>query len=172
MPGVEIRIVDPDTDDDVEPGVVGELWVRSPQNVRDGWLQTGDLAYRDVDGYVYPQGRRGDLINRGGEKFAPAEVAEALRAHPPSETSRSPGSPTTRWAIASVCSSCSSPEPMCQILMQSTSMTCAIGHATIWHRSSCPRSCGYIDVLPVNELGKLPARTIVEHLTIANGGTT
>ena len=35
-----------------------------------------------------------------------------------------------------------------------------------------PELIGYIDVLPVNELGKLPARTIVEHLTIANGGTT
>ena len=39
-------------------------------------------------------------------------------------------------------------------------------------RPGCGRWIGYIDVLPVNELGKLPARAIVEHLTMANGGTT
>ena len=82
MPGVEIRIVDPGTDVDVDAGTVGELWVRSTQNVRDGWLHTGDLAFQDAEGYVFPQGRRGDLINRGGEKFAPVEVVEALRGHP------------------------------------------------------------------------------------------
>ena len=82
MPGVEIRVVDPSTGADVTAGAVGELWVRSTQNVRDGWLQTGDLAFQDSEGYVYPQGRQGDLINRGGEKFAPVEVAEALRGHP------------------------------------------------------------------------------------------
>jgi acyl-CoA synthetase (AMP-forming)/AMP-acid ligase II len=82
LPGVEVRVVDPDTGADVEAGVVGELWVNTSQNVTDGWLHTGDLARRDTDGYLYPSGRLSDTINRGGEKFGPIEVEEALRAHP------------------------------------------------------------------------------------------
>jgi acyl-CoA synthetase (AMP-forming)/AMP-acid ligase II len=82
LPGVEVRVVDPDTGADVEAGVVGELWVNTSQNVTEGWLHTGDLARRDTDGYIYPSGRLSDTINRGGEKFGPIEVEEALRTHP------------------------------------------------------------------------------------------
>ena len=104
LPGVEVRVVDPDTGIDVAPGTIGELWVKSAQNVTDeplgrradgtdeplgrradstgGWLHTGDLARQDPDGYIYPTGRLKDTINRGGEKFGPTEVEEALRSHP------------------------------------------------------------------------------------------
>jgi acyl-CoA synthetase (AMP-forming)/AMP-acid ligase II len=82
LPGVEVRVVDPQTGDDVEPGKVGELWVNTTQNVTEGWLHTGDLARQDVDGYIFPSGRLSDTINRGGEKFGPIEVEEALRSHP------------------------------------------------------------------------------------------
>jgi acyl-CoA synthetase (AMP-forming)/AMP-acid ligase II len=82
LPGVEVRVVDPDTGGDVDIGSVGELWVNTSQHVRDGWLHTGDLARQDADGYIYPSGRLSDTINRGGEKFGPVEVEEALRAHP------------------------------------------------------------------------------------------
>jgi acyl-CoA synthetase (AMP-forming)/AMP-acid ligase II len=82
LPGVEVRVVDPDTGTDVQAGVVGELWVNTRQNVTEGWLRTGDLARRDADGYIYPSGRLSDTINRGGEKFGPIEVEEALRTHP------------------------------------------------------------------------------------------
>jgi len=82
LPGVEVRVVDPDTGADVDAGAVGELWVNTSQNVTEGWLHTGDLARRDTDGYIYPSGRLSDTINRGGEKFGPIEVEEALRTHP------------------------------------------------------------------------------------------
>ncbi len=82
LPGVEVRVVDPGTGDDVAPGTVGELWVHTTQNVTEGWLRTGDLARRDSDGYIFPSGRLSDTINRGGEKFGPVEVEEALRSHP------------------------------------------------------------------------------------------
>jgi acyl-CoA synthetase (AMP-forming)/AMP-acid ligase II len=81
LPGVEVRVVDPNTGSDVETGSVGELWVSTSQNVSHGWLHTGDLARQDADGYIYPSGRLSDTINRGGEKFGPIEVEEALRAH-------------------------------------------------------------------------------------------
>ncbi len=82
LPGVEVRVVDPATGDDVAPGTVGELWVNTTQNVTQGWLRTGDLARQDRDGYIFPSGRLSDTINRGGEKFGPVEVEEALRSHP------------------------------------------------------------------------------------------
>jgi acyl-CoA synthetase (AMP-forming)/AMP-acid ligase II len=82
LPGVEVRVVDPDTGIDVETGTVGELWVNTGQNVIEGWLHTGDLARQDSDGYIYPIGRLKDTINRGGEKFGPIEVEDAIRTHP------------------------------------------------------------------------------------------
>ena len=82
LPGVEVRVVNPSTGTDVEAGSVGELWVSTSQKVGEGWLQTGDLARQDSDGYIYPSGRLKDTINRGGEKFGPIEVEEALRSHP------------------------------------------------------------------------------------------
>ncbi|SOJ55509.1 Long-chain-fatty-acid--CoA ligase [Mycobacterium simulans] len=82
LPGVEVRVVDPNTGNDVEAGAVGELWVNTTQNVSGGWLHTGDLGRQDADGYLYPAGRLNDTINRGGEKFGPIEVEEALRSHP------------------------------------------------------------------------------------------
>jgi long-chain acyl-CoA synthetase len=82
LPGAKVRVVDPNTGSDVETGNVGELWVNTSQNVSQGWLRTGDLALQDADGYIYPSGRLSDTINRGGEKFGPIEVEEALRAHP------------------------------------------------------------------------------------------
>src|SRR6201996_9647219 len=82
LPGAEVRVVDPDTGNDVEAGTVGELWVNTTQNVTEGWLHTGDLARQDADGYIFPSGRLSDTINRGGEKFGPIEVEDALRSHP------------------------------------------------------------------------------------------
>ena len=95
LPGVEIRIVHPTTGEEVQQGTVGELWVRSEVVVvadgpgRDGdglappgWFRTGDMVWADGEGYLFPAGRLSDTINRGGEKFAPAEVEGVVRAHP------------------------------------------------------------------------------------------
>ncbi|TDY20964.1 long-chain acyl-CoA synthetase [Paraburkholderia sp. BL6665CI2N2] len=48
----------------------------------DGWLRTGDLGYRDADGYYYINGRAKELIIKGGENIAPREIDEALLRHP------------------------------------------------------------------------------------------
>jgi acyl-CoA synthetase (AMP-forming)/AMP-acid ligase II len=48
----------------------------------DGWFRTGDLASLDEDGFLTLRGRKKELINRGGEKIAPAEIDDALMRHP------------------------------------------------------------------------------------------
>jgi len=91
----ELRIVHPEGGE-VEPGEVGELCFRNPvmtagywnapevtaATIRDGWLHTGDAGYRDKDGDVFLTARLKEMIRRRGENIAPAEVEDALLAHP------------------------------------------------------------------------------------------
>jgi acyl-CoA synthetase (AMP-forming)/AMP-acid ligase II len=97
MPPMEIKVVDPDTDDGCAPHQVGELLVRLPGKRReyykddganastwtpDGWLRTGDLAYLDEDGFVYISGRIKDMIIRGGNNIYATDVEAVLLEHP------------------------------------------------------------------------------------------
>lgn len=97
LPSVEIRLVDPDTGEDVPDGEAGELWARGPNVMAgyfddpeataaaltpDGWLRTGDRATRGDDGLYRIVGRIKELIIRGGENIAPAEIENVLRGHP------------------------------------------------------------------------------------------
>lgn len=91
----EATVVD-DDDRELPPGEVGELVLRGlglmdgyhddPEATaavfRNGWLHTGDLASRSADGLITYSGRRKEMIRRGGENIAPAEVESALAAHP------------------------------------------------------------------------------------------
>lgn len=95
-PGVDLRIVDVVTQQDVPVGEPGELLVRSPavcseywcnpqataEALRDGWFHTGDLVSRDEDGYYWFRGRLKEIIIRGGSNISPQEVEEALYTHP------------------------------------------------------------------------------------------
>src|SRR5581483_4192152 len=94
--GVEARVVR--ADGAVAPdGVVGEIQLRGPNVMMgynrapeltqrtidaEGWLATGDLGYRDADGYYFITGRLKELIIKGGENIAPREIDEALLQHP------------------------------------------------------------------------------------------
>ena len=92
VPGLAVRLVDPDSCFDVDPEAEGEVWVRGPslmagyhnqpeataQAMPNGWYRTGDLARRDVYGYVTITGRVKELIIRGGENIHPGEVEEVL----------------------------------------------------------------------------------------------
>ena len=94
-PDDEIRIVD-ESDKDVADGAVGELIVRGPYTIRgyynapgknrsaftaDGFYRMGDLVRR-VDGQLFVEGRRSDVINRGGEKISCEEVENYILGHP------------------------------------------------------------------------------------------
>jgi acyl-CoA synthetase (AMP-forming)/AMP-acid ligase II len=90
-PGLEAKIVDPDTGMPVEDGSLGELYIRGPCLMQryhkrsreecfdaNGWLHTGDLAATDNDGFVYYIRRRGSMIKTAGANVSPAEVEQAI----------------------------------------------------------------------------------------------
>jgi len=97
LPGVEARIVDPESGEILGPGIQGELQARSSMVMQgyynmpeatsaaiddEGWLHTGDLAEVDEDGYYKITGRLKDMIIRGGENVYPREIEEFLYTHP------------------------------------------------------------------------------------------
>ncbi len=96
-PGLEARIVDPESGDDLAVGEVGELWVHGPSVmkgyygnegltrealVEGGWLRTGDLMRRDAEGRLSFVSRLGEMFTVGGFNVYPAEVEQALTSHP------------------------------------------------------------------------------------------
>jgi len=112
MPHVEARIVDPETNEAVPVGVVGEFVTRGyhvmhgyfemPEQTAetidaDGWLHTGDLAAMDERGYVTIEGRLKDMIIRGGENIYPKELEELLFAHETVGEVAVVGLPDEKW---------------------------------------------------------------------------
>ena len=91
----ELKVVDPEGEE-APPGTVGEIICRTPQMmtgywqrpdattsaIRDGWYHTGDAGYLDDEGFLYIRDRIKDLIISGGENVYPAEVENAVLAHP------------------------------------------------------------------------------------------
>jgi long-chain acyl-CoA synthetase len=157
--GVTLKVVDPATGAEVPPEEVGELWVDSPQNVEPGWLHTGDLVRIDADGYVYPIGRRGDTINRGGEKFSPLEVAEVVRGHPAVADAAAAGVPDDEMGE----------RVGVLIVPRAGAESPTTDELRSWCRASLasfklPEIVVSVDALPYNELGKLPRRAIIEQL--------
>ncbi len=159
--GVEIRIVDPLTERDVAPGDAGELWVLSEQNVRPGWLRTGDLARQDPDGYVYPSGRLSDTINRGGEKFGPIEIETVLRAHPAVEDVAAAGVPDSemgeRVGVAIV---------LCAPLTADEVKAYCKEQLAIY---KVPERVVFVDSLPYSDTGKVVRRALVEMIDSRTG---
>jgi fatty-acyl-CoA synthase len=96
-PHVEIKVVDPTTEEVVPRGTPGELYTRgycvmlgywnNPEATREAidaarWMHTGDLATMDEEGYLNIVGRIKDMIIRGGENVYPREIEEFLYGHP------------------------------------------------------------------------------------------
>ena len=81
LPGVRVRIVDPDTGDEVEPGETGFLEARI-EVIGPEWIRTTDLASMDADGFVTVRGRGDGAIIRGGFKILPETVRSVPLSHP------------------------------------------------------------------------------------------
>ena len=110
LPGIEVKLAGEDGKE-VTVGTAGELHVRgdhvmsgywnkpkeTAQVMQDGWLATGDLAYRDADGFYYICGRRKEMFISGGENVFPAEIEEVILTHPNIAEVAVVGVPHPKW---------------------------------------------------------------------------
>jgi acyl-CoA synthetase (AMP-forming)/AMP-acid ligase II len=112
-PSAAIRIVD-DQGRECETGVAGEIVAHTPSLLRGywnnsvatadaldgGWLKTGDVGWRDEDGFLFIVDRKKDVIISGGENIYPREVEEALHFHPEVQDVAVIGVPDDKWGEA------------------------------------------------------------------------
>jgi long-chain acyl-CoA synthetase len=171
--GVEVRVVDLD-DREVPRGPenVGELTIRghcvmkgyygnpeaSEEVLVDGWLHTGDMGYRDEDGFLFIVDRKKDLVIRGGMNVYPREVEEVLFTHPAVEQAAVIGVPDQRlgeevMAVVQVKSGASVTEE--ELIAHSRERLAAYKY---------PRYVRFMDVLPVGATGKIEKKQIRELL--------
>jgi acyl-CoA synthetase (AMP-forming)/AMP-acid ligase II len=168
LAGVEIKIID-EAGNEVPTGTVGEIATRSSKNMRgywnnpeataatidaEGWLRTGDAGYLDEDGYLYIHDRVKDMIISGGENVYPAEVENALYAHPKVADVAVIGVPDDKWGEA---------VKACVVVKPGEELTEAelIAHAR-QHIAGykCPKSVDFIPALPRNPSGKILRREL------------
>jgi long-chain acyl-CoA synthetase len=166
---VELRLVDPDTGNDVPTGEVGEIWTRSGQNMlgywnkpdetantitEDGWLKTGDAGYLDADGYLYIHDRVKDMIISGGENVYPAEIENCLMSHPGIADVAAVGIPSERWgeSVHAFVVKAAGQDPTPEDIIAFTRERLA--------HFKCPQSVDFVDALPRNPSGKILRREL------------
>lgn len=163
-PGIELKVVDPDSGEQKAPGEFGELWTRSGQNMlgyfnnaeataktitEDGWLKTGDGGHIDADGYIFLTDRLKDVIISGGENVYPTEVENVLASHPAVAEVAVIGVPSERWGetVKAIVAIKPGHELSAEELI-AYSATALAGYKR-------PTSVDFIDALPRNPTGKL-----------------
>jgi long-chain acyl-CoA synthetase len=170
-PGVELRIVSDDGETECEVGEVGEIWIRSPQNMvgywhnpeetakaitSDGWFKSGDAGYLDADGYLYIHDRVKDMIVSGGENVYPAEVENVLMGHPAIADVAVIGVPHEKWgetAKAVVVKAPDAEVTEAEIIAYAKERLATF---------KCPTSVDWTDMLPRNPSGKILKKDLRE----------
>lgn len=170
-PGVELRIVDPDSGEQLGFGQVGELMTRSAYNMAgywqqpeateatvsaDGWLRTGDAGYLDAGGYLFLHDRIKDMVVSGGENVYPAEVENVLLGHPDVVDAAVFGVPDERWGEAVKALVVGAPGQSVDV--EEIRMFCRDRLAHF----KCPSSVEVVDTLPRNPSGKILKRELRE----------
>jgi acyl-coenzyme A synthetase/AMP-(fatty) acid ligase len=163
-PGVAVKVVDEDGAA-APDGAVGELLVRPPRMASgyadggdlgdridtEGYLRTGDYARIDTDGFVWIEGRVGDVVNRGGNKVFPEQVEEVLRLSPGVRDVAVVGVPDERLGevpVAFVVGS--APDGELERLCR---------HHLVAYK--VPVAFRHVDALPRSEVGKVLRRELV-----------
>ena len=161
LPDVEVRIVREDGGE-ADVGEQGEIAARgqrvmrgywgqpeaTAEAARGGWLYTGDLGYKDEDGYIYLSGRAKDFVKRGGEMVAPEEVERLLHACPGVEECAVIGLPDETWGetVAAVVVPSPDGAPSEESLLASCESLA---------RFKRPERVFFVEELPRNALGKV-----------------
>jgi acyl-CoA synthetase (AMP-forming)/AMP-acid ligase II len=111
LPGLEVRIVDPETGVVLGPDARGEVLVRGYSTLEgyykdpvktaaaldaEGWYHTGDIGSMDADGVMMFHGRTKDMLKVGGENVAAAEIEACLQRHPAVKLAQVVGIPDPR----------------------------------------------------------------------------
>jgi acyl-CoA synthetase (AMP-forming)/AMP-acid ligase II len=168
-----LRIVDPVSGRECPDGAVGELWVRSAQNLAGyfqdpdataalfpegraaGWYRTGDAGYRR-EGYLFLHDRIKDMIITGGENVYPTEIEHVLAAHPAIMEVAVIGVPDEKWGET---------VKACVVVRSGRSVSPpeVIAYARErLARYKCPTSVDFLDALPRNPTGKVLKATLRE----------
>lgn len=96
IPVIDSVMILDENDEPLQPGCIGEIVIKdavgfcgyenAPEEnnaaLAGDWFRTGDLGYRDDEGYLFLTGRKKELINKGGQKISPAEIDSVLKCHP------------------------------------------------------------------------------------------
>ena len=161
---VEVKVVNPDTLEEVPIGQPGELWFRTPQLMEgyhnkpdatkeaitdDGWFRTGDIGRVDDGGFVFVEDRLKDMIISGGENIYSVEVERALTDHPAVLDAAVFGIPDEKWG-----------ESVKAVVELSEGQQATGEELVAWCREKlahykCPRSVDIMAELPRNPTGKL-----------------
>ena len=164
LPGVEARIVDPETEEPLPDGQAGAVQIRGPNVFKEywrqpektaaafsphGWLRTGDLGLREPDGYFTLKGRAKDLIITGGFNVYPPEVERVLNEHYAVKTGVVIGCPDADWGervVAVVVT-----EPRESVSAEDLVEFCRERLAAY----KCPKEIIFTQSLPRNAMGKV-----------------
>lgn len=165
----EIRFVD-DKERDVAPYELGELIVKcdslssgywkmpekTAETFRNGWVFTGDVGYRDADGYIYIADRKKDMIVSGGMNIYPAEIETVLYTHPAVAQAAVIGVPDDHWgeAVKAVIEL----KKGAQATEQQIIEFCR-GYLGSYKK---PKSVDFVESLPVSSGGKVVKRELRE----------
>lgn len=163
LPGLQVRIVDPETFLDVEPGQVGEIWLKSlaitpgywrkpvqtKETFKDGWFKTGDLGKIDEDGYYYLTDRIKHIIITGGENVSAKEVETVINRIEGVVESSVVGIPDEKWGEKVVVAVMAKSDAN---LRDSDIKTVCKQNLLDW---KCPKEIVFVDEIPKNTMGKV-----------------
>jgi long-chain acyl-CoA synthetase len=170
--GNEMRVVD-EEDRDVAEGELGEIVLRGDNVLkgyykndaanatafRNGWFHTGDIGYRDADGFYYIVDRKSDMIIRGGENIYPREIDEVLYQHPGVAAAAAVGVPDELYGeeVAAVIVL----KPGASVSEQEVIDYCKARLADF----KCPKTVRFVEDIPKGPTGKLLKRELAKMLS-------
>jgi long-chain acyl-CoA synthetase len=169
--GNEMRVVD-EEDRDVPDGSLGEIVLRG-ENIlkgyyknadatanafRNGWFHTGDIGYRDADGFYYIVDRKSDMIIRGGENIYPREIDEVLYQHKCVAAAAAVGVPDELYG-----------EEVAAVVVRKNGANVSEQEIIEFCKSrladyKCPKAVHFVDDIPKGPTGKLLKRELAQML--------